>query len=207
MLLLLFTLIPCVAAYKLIFGSVIPTSQYLNIPFFTLVSLIFCCIANTQHSFQEGKERLYTKRLGPTKTPLAKGTAHGNLKPFDTKIKINNCTNFVLGRLKYLEDGGIGVLAILRMSLWRYLDDQCMARRLFSYIYTLQVRMRSQMYWQVMGKWLTRAKEVTHDVISLKKPAFNRDYYDVFVASDDLVRAGALSKSFCEKLLCWASLH
>ena len=28
-----------------------------------------------------------------------KGTAHGNKKPFDTKIKVNTCTNFVLGHL------------------------------------------------------------------------------------------------------------
>ena len=29
-----------------------------------------------------------------------KGTAHENLKPFGTKIKVSTCTNFVLGRLK-----------------------------------------------------------------------------------------------------------
>ena len=29
-----------------------------------------------------------------------KGTAHWNLKPFDTKIKVNTCANFVLARLK-----------------------------------------------------------------------------------------------------------
>ena len=38
--------------------------------------------------------------------------------------------------------------------------------------------------WQGLKKWL----------ISLKRPAFNRDYYDVFVASDDRVRAWAPSK-------------
>ena len=31
---------------------------------------------------------------------MAKDTAHENLKPFGTKIKVNTCTNFVLGRLK-----------------------------------------------------------------------------------------------------------
>ena len=32
-----------------------------------------------------------------TKIPLVKGTAHRN---FGTKIKVNTCTNFVLGHLK-----------------------------------------------------------------------------------------------------------
>ena len=58
---------------------------------------------------------------------------HGNLKLFGTQIKVNTCTNFVLGHLKNLkkkeeekeeeeeeeeaEEGKIGVLAISRMSL------------------------------------------------------------------------------------------
>ena len=33
-------------------------------------------------------------------TTLVKGTAHRNNKPFGTKIKVNTCTNFVLGHLK-----------------------------------------------------------------------------------------------------------
>ena len=37
---------------------------------------------------------------GPTKIPLVKGTAHRNLKPFGTKIKVYTCTNCVLGCLK-----------------------------------------------------------------------------------------------------------
>ena len=36
----------------------------------------------------------------PTKILLAKGTAHGNLKPFGTKIKVNTFTKCVLGLLK-----------------------------------------------------------------------------------------------------------
>ena len=41
-------------------------------------------------------------RWGPTKITLVKGTAHGNLKPFGTKIKVNTYTNCVE------EDGEIG---------------------------------------------------------------------------------------------------
>ena len=38
--------------------------------------------------------------MGSTKILLAKGTAHGNMKPCGTKIKVNTCTNCVLGGLK-----------------------------------------------------------------------------------------------------------
>ena len=31
---------------------------------------------------------------------MAKGTEHGNLRPFGTKIEVITCANFVLGRLK-----------------------------------------------------------------------------------------------------------
>ena len=41
---------------------------------------------------------------GPTKIPFVKGISHWNKKPFDTKIKVNTCTNFVLGRLKKKEE-------------------------------------------------------------------------------------------------------
>ena len=44
--------------------------------------------------------RLQIRERGPTKIPFVKGISHGNKKPFGTKIKVNTCTNFVLGRLK-----------------------------------------------------------------------------------------------------------
>ena len=51
--------------------------------------------------------RSFTRRRGVLqKIPLVKGTVHGNKKPFGTKIKVNTCTNFVLGRLKKMEKSG-----------------------------------------------------------------------------------------------------
>ena len=51
---------------------------------------------------------------GSYKNSARKGTAHENKESFSTKIKVNTCINFVLGRLKNEE---IRVLAVSRMSL------------------------------------------------------------------------------------------
>ena len=66
----------------------------------------FCCIY-IQRSLHVCELQLhgsasisYLSKRGSTKIPLLKGTAHRNKKPFGTKIKVNTCTNFVLGRLK-----------------------------------------------------------------------------------------------------------
>ena len=42
---------------------------------------------------------LYSSKKGPTKIPLVKGTAHENKKHFNTKLRVNTCRNFLLGRL------------------------------------------------------------------------------------------------------------
>ena len=55
-------------------------------------------LASRIHNYTEVLALLVQE--GPTKIPLANGTAHGNLKPFGTKVKVNTSTNFVLSRLK-----------------------------------------------------------------------------------------------------------
>ena len=55
---------------------------------------------NEEMAFNYTEVQLYSSKRGPTKIPLVKGTAHGNKKPFGTKIKVNTCTYFVLDRLK-----------------------------------------------------------------------------------------------------------
>ena len=57
-------------------------------------------VANYEEMVEVIVYRSFTRpRGGPT--TLVKGTtAHGNKKLFGTKIKVNTCTNFVLGCLK-----------------------------------------------------------------------------------------------------------
>ena len=78
--------------------------------FYCLVSLVFHCILACKYDVCEPHPFCYSwscethtsnnYKRGPTKIPLVKGTAHGNNKSFGTKIKVNTCTNFVLGHLK-----------------------------------------------------------------------------------------------------------
>ena len=55
---------------------------------------------NKEMEFNYTEVLVYRSFTCPTKIPLVKGTAHENKKPFGTKIKVNTCTNFMLGRLK-----------------------------------------------------------------------------------------------------------
>ena len=96
-------LLPCFTA------SSLWTSLANTMPLCVCEPRPFCCSWSCETHVSNNEEmafnytevlvyRSFTRRRGVS---LVKGTAHGNKKPFGTKIKVNTCTSyFVLGRLK-----------------------------------------------------------------------------------------------------------